>query len=172
MPRPRKRRRVPGSGSKSRYKAELVPQVEKLAAEGWLQREMMEFFGISETTWKRWKREHPELRAAVERGNKAPDDHVEASLYHRARGYSHAEERMFFDSKSGKVHRATTVKHYPPDTQAAMFWLTNRRPEQWKHKTETAHLGKLSLEELVGGVAQTPPKGEEQPAEPPKPVEH
>ncbi|MHB1956052.1 MAG: hypothetical protein ACYCOU_20160, partial [Sulfobacillus sp.] len=29
-----------------------------------------------------------------------------------------------------------TEKHYPPDTQAAMFWLRNRQPERWKEKTE------------------------------------
>jgi len=29
-----------------------------------------------------------------------------------------------------------TVKHYPPDTTAAIFWLKNRQPAKWREKQE------------------------------------
>ena len=41
-----------------------------------------------------------------------------ASLYKRACGYDH------------------DGKHYPPDTTAAIFWLKNRRSDEWRDKRE------------------------------------
>lgn len=29
-----------------------------------------------------------------------------------------------------------TIKHYPPDTTAAIFWLKNRQPHLWRDKQE------------------------------------
>ncbi len=34
-----------------------------------------------------------------------------------------------------------TVKHYPPDTQAASLWLRNRQPDKWRDKLTHEHAG-------------------------------
>lgn len=31
-----------------------------------------------------------------------------------------------------------TIKHYPPDTVAGIFWLKNRQPDKWREKQEIA----------------------------------
>jgi hypothetical protein len=36
----------------------------------------------------------------------------------------------------GQIVRTETREHVPPDTTAMIFWLKNRRPEQWRDKTE------------------------------------
>jgi len=38
------------------------------------------------------------------------------------------------------------TKHYPPDTTACIFWLKNRKPREWRNRTE------LQMEQEVAGV--------------------
>ncbi len=44
------------------------------------------------------------------------------------------------------VEQVPYVEHYAPDTTAAIFWLKNRQPAQWRDKIEA---------ELSGGVTST-----------------
>jgi hypothetical protein len=65
------------------------------------------------------------------------DEEVERSLFMRAIGYSHPEEKVF--CHQGEIIKETVMKHYPPDTAAVQFWLKNKQPEKWadtKTKTE------------------------------------
>jgi hypothetical protein len=32
-----------------------------------------------------------------------------------------------------------TMRHYPPDTTACIFWLKNRRPDLWRDKVHNEH---------------------------------
>ena len=51
-----------------------------------------------------------------------------------------------------------TVKHYPPDTTAAIFWLKNRQVERWRDKQEVDHTtkgDKLSSPQIVSYDAET-----------------
>lgn len=64
------------------------------------------------------------------------DDLVEISLYRKATGYTHPEEKIFYDGDRGKVVRAKTLKHYAPSETAGMFWLKNRQPDRWRDKPE------------------------------------
>lgn len=59
---------------------------------------------------------------------------VEISLFRRAIGYSHVEEKIF--CHEGQIIRAKTMKHHPPSEAAAMWWLRNRRPDKWRDKPE------------------------------------
>ena len=66
------------------------------------------------------------------RREKTPfDDRVERSLAQRAMGYTYHAEKVFHFQ--GRVIRATTVEHLPPDPGAAKFWLCNRRPDKWRN---------------------------------------
>ena len=50
-----------------------------------------------------------------------------------------------------------TVKHYPPDTQAASLWLRNRQPQLWRDKTEVAV--DATVRGAVAYKANMPPRG-------------
>ncbi|MCY1295079.1 hypothetical protein D9M70_444010 [compost metagenome] len=41
--------------------------------------------------------------------------------------------------------RVPTVKHYPPDPGAAIFWLKNRQPELWKERVEVKEQPTIAL---------------------------
>ena len=49
-------------------------------------------------------------------------------------GYSHEAVKIFNDG--GQPLIVPYTEHYPPDTTAAIFWLKNRRPEQWRDKSQ------------------------------------
>lgn len=74
------------------------------------------------------------LTDTIKEAKEKPDDVVERSLYERANGYEHPEEKIFCND--GVIVRATTTKKYPPDPVSMIFWLKNRRPEKWREKTE------------------------------------
>ncbi len=121
-------------GRPTLYKSEYVEQARKLAQLGATDREAADFFEVDEATIHRWKHSHPEFCESLKVGKETADNRVEQSLYRRALGYSHDAVKMH--SVEGAVVTTPYVEHYPPDTTAAIFWLKNRRPDQWRDKTE------------------------------------
>jgi hypothetical protein len=100
-----------------------------------------ELFGVDMERIEHWIATKRDFREAVQMGREIADAEIAHALYHRAKGYSHKAEKIFYDGKAGDVVRAEYTEHYPPDTQAASFWLRNRHPEKWREKTEVAHDG-------------------------------
>ncbi len=127
-------------------------QARKLAQLGATEREIAEFFEVSEKTLNTWKHQHPKFLQTLKPGKRAADERVEKSLYRRATGYSFDSEELFsYDHIETKVTqdeqgkdieqvlvkekralRVPIVKHVPPDTTAAIFWLKNRRKDLWR----------------------------------------
>lgn len=115
----------------SKFKPEFVEQATKLAQLGATDREVADFFGVEERTLNRWKHDHPEFCQSLKVGKESADQRVEQSLYRRALGYSHDAVKIAVNAQ-GEVTSVPFVEHYPPDTTAAIFWLKNRRPEEWR----------------------------------------
>jgi hypothetical protein len=120
-------------GRPSKYKPEFVLQAAKLCRLGATDRELADFFEVTESTLNLWKSEHPEFSESLKRGKAESDERVEQSLYRRALGYSHDAVKILM-TKDGDVYREEYVEHYPPDTTACIFWLKNRRPDLWRDK--------------------------------------
>lgn len=127
------------------FKAEYVEQAKKLAAIlGAIDTEVAAFFEVSERTINRWKLEHPAFAKALSVGKDVANKRVERSLYQRAIGFEHEAEEVF--CTNGKVTRVQTVKKYPPDTGAIVFYLCNRDPANWKQKNQTEHTGGITVQ--------------------------
>lgn len=122
------------TGRPSKYDGLNLQKVQALASKGWTDAEMAEFFEVDTATWHRWKEKHPDFCDSLKDWKTEADSRVERSLFERATGYSHRETKMF--QYEGNIISEDTVKHYPPDTTAAIFWLKNRRPKEWKDKQE------------------------------------
>jgi hypothetical protein len=104
-------------------------------------------FGVTSRTFTNWYRDIPELRELVVAGRQEDNVTVAKSLFERANGYSHPEEKIFLD-KDGDIVRAKTIKHYPPDTGAIAFFLKNRDPENWKDRHEVV-VEDLTREKII-----------------------
>lgn len=117
-------------GRPTKFKPEFVEQARKLAALGATDREAAEFFDVSESTLHLWKHTEPEFSESLKVGKEAADQRVEQSLYRKAVGYT--QDDTHFSSYEGVVTETPYVKHHAPDTTAAIFWLKNRKPGEWR----------------------------------------
>ena len=116
------------------YRDEYVDQARRLALLGLTNDEMAKFFGIGTATFDRWMAAHDVFRCAVNESKFIADGDVAQSLYKRAVGYSHPD--VHISNFQGEITVTDTVKHYPPDTGAGVFWLKNRQPRLWRDKVE------------------------------------
>ena len=123
-------------GRPSKYKSEYAEQAKKLCMLGMTDKEMASFFEVSEQTLNTWKQVHPEFLESLKGGKDLIDAQVAAKLFHRAIGYEHPEDDI--RAVNGVIVITPMVKHYPPDTTAAIFWLKNRQPQRWRDKPEDA----------------------------------
>lgn len=124
---------TPTIGRPTSYDPAYVGQVGKLCELGATDAEIAEFFGVNEMTFYRWKAKYPKFCEAIKTAKKSADERVERSLYHKATGYTFTSEKIF--QHDGEIIRARTREHVPPDTTACIFWLKNRRPDQWREKS-------------------------------------
>ena len=121
------------------FRPEFVEQAEKLCRLGAIDTEMADFFDVAESTLYLWKTTHPEFSEAIKRGKLTADANVADRLYQRAMGYAHEETHV--SNYRGAITLTPWVKHYPPETAAAIFWLKNRRPAEWRDKITSEHAG-------------------------------
>jgi hypothetical protein len=122
------------AGRPSKYKNEYAEQVYKLCLLGATDKEIANFFHTTEKTINTWKERHPGFLQSLKRGKDEADSIVATKLFHRAIGYEHPEDKIFNDN--GEPLVVPTIKHYPPDTTAAIFWLKNRQPAKWRDKQD------------------------------------
>jgi len=118
-------------GRRSDFSDALAERMLKLYREGKTDRQVAARIGVSPRTIANWKGQHPDFLQSLKEANDVADNLVEASLFNRATGYTHREEKIFL--WEGQVIRVPTLKHIPPDVTAQIFWLKNRRPEQWRN---------------------------------------
>lgn len=135
MAKPKKSR-----GRPSDFRKEFIEQAQRLCALGATDREVAEFFGVSEVTINAWKHRNADFLNALKLGKEASDDRVEKSLYRRAIGYSFDAVKIL--QSNGEPVYAPYVEHVPPDTTACIFWLKNRRRGEWRDKIDHEMTGK------------------------------
>ncbi len=141
-------------GRPTAYKPEFATQAEKLCELGATDIELADFFGVSPRLINYWKHQHPKFLQSLKTGKASLDERVERSLYHRAIGYSFDAVKIFPPRGKGKPVLVPYREHVPPDTTACIFWLKNRRQQQWRdvHKIEHGQAGdfdRLTDDELV-----------------------
>jgi hypothetical protein len=132
------------AGRPTSFKPEFVEQAQKLAALGATDREAAEFFNVVESTLYLWKHTQPEFSEALKVGKDAADERVVQSLYRKAVGYSFDAVKMH--ANDGVVTITPYVEHVPPSDTAAIFWLKNRRGDEWRDKSEVNNTHELSEE--------------------------
>ncbi|MEN9924169.1 MAG: hypothetical protein RL268_295 [Pseudomonadota bacterium] len=133
-----------GVGRPTKYKPEYVKQAAKLCEAGFTDNELADFFEVDKATINRWKLSHPDFCASIKAGKSPVDDRVERSLYQRAIGYEQEEVKIFMPAGATEPVYAKFTAKYAPDVTACIFWLKNRRPEQWRDKPEGMNEDALS----------------------------
>jgi hypothetical protein len=83
---------------------------------------------------------------AIKKSKSIANDLIEATLFQRATGYSHKEEKIF--CSEGQIVTHETTKHYPPDPTSMIFWLKNREPDRWKDKQKGEDDKKITIDDV------------------------
>jgi len=110
-----------------------LDRLVELASTGMTDVQLGAVYGVTEKTINEWKKDE-KVSLALKKGKDLSDSKVERSLFERALGYTHPEEKIFIHN--GKIIRADTVKHYPPEVAACIFWLKNRKRLVWRDRIE------------------------------------
>lgn len=106
--------------------------VEKMAKLGATDEEIADAFDVVTSTIWEWSNSFPEFSSARKKGKHFADAEVASKLFHRATGYEHEETDV--KVVEGQIVLTPLVKHYAPDTTAAIFWLKNRNPAKWRDR--------------------------------------
>lgn len=136
------------AGRPTDFEEAFIEQAEKLASLGATDIEVADFFSVDVRTIYRWKHAHAEFCQALNAGKEKADERVVSSLYHKAVGYTFESEKIF--QHQGEIIRAPVREHVAPDTTAAIFWLKNRRPSDWRDKQEHTGPDGGPLQVLIG----------------------
>lgn len=97
------------AGAPSKYKPEYADEAMKLCLLGAKDKELADFFNVSESTLNKWKIDYPEFSESLREGKENADAKIAHSLYQQA---------------------------LQGNTTAQIFWLKNRRRQDWRDKQE------------------------------------
>jgi hypothetical protein len=120
--------------------------------------------GIGARTLYEWINRFPQIQQNLKIGKEDADLAVENALFKSACGYDYEEvtEELKWDHKTKSFVMMVTKrqkKHMPASQTAQIFWLKNRRAENWRDKVdnskplneETDALSR-AFEELMGNI--------------------
>ena len=116
------------------YETRILPQSEVIKAHlksGGTLTALAGILNVSVSSLRRCIKKHPELLQIDSSRRSEKDNAVENALFQRAVG---------FEQPDGKF--------VPPDVRAAMFWLKNRRPQEWSESRKTAALTYADLSDI------------------------
>lgn len=141
--------------AKGKYQKWLEPDnlllLESWARDGCTDEQLAKKMGINVATLYKWKIKYSNIDEALKKGKEVIDVMVENALLKRALGYEYEEQQVVKYKDDCEV---VTVKKYAmPDVTAQIFWLKNRRSEQWREKQQVDISGSLDkLDEVLGKV--------------------
>ena len=137
-------------GRPSSFKEEYLDLAYKFALLGATDKQMANFFDVSEVTLNAWKKNYPEFVKSLKAGKLDADSKVVKSLFKRACGMTVMEEKALADGTIVQL-----MKELPPDATSCIFWLKNRQPDKWREKVDdNGAVEKLSetIQSLVAGM--------------------
>lgn len=103
--------------------------------------------GVHQATFYKWKAQYDEISEALKKGKEVVDYEVENALLKRALGYTTEKTKTYVkdDGKGNKVKQIEVTKEeIPPDTTSMIFWLKNRKPNEWNEKHYINHTGNIN----------------------------
>lgn len=145
------------------------------ARDGLTDEQMAQKMGIVPSTFYAWILKYPEISEAIKNGKEPVDIDVEDSMVKLALGHYvtvkkpmkvRTEKRLKKKDKDGREYETGVIVeehieyvdeqvYIPPNVTAQIFWLKNRKPEQWKDKREQVVSTKDGvLADLISGLKE------------------
>lgn len=119
-------------------------QIAAWARDGLIDEQIAHNMGIRRSTLSEWKKRFSDIADALKKNKNIVDIEVENALYKRAVGYEYTEKTIEIDD-DGKKRVKITKKGMAPETLAIIFFLKNRKPDEWRDKREVEVKGEISM---------------------------
>lgn len=107
--------------------------------------------GINDSTLYGLQKKHKDIKDALKRGKEVVDIQVENALLKRALGYKYDEitKELTGNKEDGYQIQVTKIvtKEVSPDTTAQIYWLKNRKNEQWNDRKNAVE--NMDIEDLT-----------------------
>jgi Helix-turn-helix domain len=136
------------AGRPTSYDPADLPKLKELAEAGATNEELADYLGVSIRSIYRWRNENKEFRHAIKISKESADGRIEESLYKRAFGFEHESVKIFCN-KDGEVTQVPYKEYVPPDPTSMIFWLKNRKPKEWRDKSEVEIPGLSALADRI-----------------------
>ncbi len=126
----------PDNGRPTLYEGEKTDQAVFEFASHYpvIDSQIAEFLGIQVSTLNNWKKMHPSFVESLKKAKDTIDNVIISSLFKRAKGFREKEAKVF--CHEGMIISEEFEKVYPPDPTSMIFWLKNRRPDEWREKQD------------------------------------
>ena len=124
-------------------------KIQGWARDGLIEKQIAHNMGVCITTLKEWKKIFPEIAEALRKGKEVVDREVENALFKSALGFTKKVKKPVrikdteYDPKTGKkirdIEKWVQVEeevYIQPQVTAQIFWLKNRKPDQWREKND------------------------------------
>lgn len=131
----------------SKYETHIAPKLKLIEAwsrDGLTFDQISKNLRISRASLSQYRKIHSEVSNALQKGRDEADIEVENSLYKRALGYRYDEVTY----ENGEETKRVT-KEVHPDVTAQIYWLKNRKPDQWRERRDA-----LAEEKDKGNIDQ------------------
>lgn len=117
-------------------------RIESWARDGLDDKQIAANIGYNETYFSELKGKIPELSEALKNGRAPIDFAIESKIYRKAMGMKVKVQQaikvkdVYFDKEGRRCEKERVEiveldQEVPPDTTAGIFWLKNRKHEQW-----------------------------------------
>jgi transposase-like protein len=134
--------------AKGKYQEWLTDEglllLEGWARDGLTDEQIAHNIGISRQTLYEWKKRYPVISDILKAGKEVVDRQVENALLKLALGFDYDEQAV---TNKGEI--VTIRKYEKPNTTAAIFWLKNRKPVEYRDKRDIEHSGDTGLNIVI-----------------------
>lgn len=150
-----RRRRLIAPPNKYSYwtTAEGLLKLECWARGGLVDKEIADKMGTTVKSLCEWKNKFPAIREALKKGKEEPDEQVKKSLLKTALGYPTVEKKVKKDGNGKILEEVIITREVPPNPTSIIFWLKNRRPNEWREKKEVDY--NLDKTKEVDGLSES-----------------
>lgn len=129
-------------------------KVQGWARDGLSDEQIAHNIGINKGTLCVWKNRFPEFADAIKKGKEVVDREVENAMLKRALGYEYDEvtQEPATDKDTGITEMRVTkrvTKQVAPDVTAQIFWLKNRKPDEFRDKRDVELSGHVDLGSII-----------------------
>ena len=141
-------------------------RIEGWARDGLTEEQIAKNMGVSRSTLSDYKVKYPDILRAIKNSKEVADREVENALFNKANGYTvklkkpmkvrHVEYDEVSGRKVAEYERIEYIEeevHVPADTTAQIFWLKNRKSNEWRDKVTVTDESSLEkLDELISSI--------------------